>query len=129
MIKVEELRIGNLIKWTLLNGKKSNANEVELICKDGINIKGVSFDFKEIEPIPLTEEWLLKFDLRIKDRSIYCKETSYYESELIVDIKEGNVFDDMNALCNKINLSPIKYVHQLQNLIYALTGKELTIKN
>ena len=43
---------------------------------------------------------------------------------------EDNHLDDYDnfANCNKIRWIKIKYVHQLQNIYFALTGEELTIK-
>jgi hypothetical protein len=124
MIEAKELRIGNLIKWTLLNGNKSKANEVELICKDGINIKGVSFLFKEIEPIPLTEEWLIKFGFEE-----HTTNHKYYKFGCAIFRGLG---DSINRFyyhrSGHSKCIEIKYVHQLQNLYFALTNEELTIK-
>tara|TARA_R110000803_G_scaffold35405_8_gene76622 strand:- start:10881 stop:11252 length:372 start_codon:yes stop_codon:yes gene_type:complete len=64
-------------------------------------------------PIPLTEEWLLRFD--ISDDYFYHID----DGLLVFGIQ---VFPD-----NYYNtvLAELKYVHQLQNLYFALTGEEL----
>ncbi len=83
--------------------------------RDRINYIGI----ENYEPIPITEEWLLKFDFvsnPYQDR---------YEKSLI------------HIECDKTRgktelwiegMSHIKYVHQLQNLYYAMRGEELTLK-
>jgi hypothetical protein len=77
-----------------------------------------------IEPIPLTEEWLLKLGLNkiaIWTFSLHLVgnlELIYYSGE-----KGWSI-----GLKNYSDFSNLKYVHQLQNLYFALTRKELTIK-
>jgi len=73
-----------------------------------------------IKPIPLTEEWLLKFgfEKNLKDLSWSLPNrvplTFYFDGErLSVKFYQGN---------------EKRYVHQLQNLYFALTNEELTIK-
>lgn len=80
------------------------------------------------QPIPLTEEWLLKFGFKKDDSGVepyhqdYCE---WYEREfpvigtLIQSSDKQYVFDENSDTLR------IKYVHQLQNLYYALTGEEL----
>lgn len=72
------------------------------------------YDIEDYEPIPITEEWLLKLGFD-KDGQA--------PGRLILDCEFGNVeiwLNGSNQLC--------EYVHQLQNLYFALTGKELVIK-
>ena len=75
------------------------------------------------EPIPLTEEWLIKFGFEKKENKWY---------KLIR-------FPTVRFLNNKLNvyviihsssvvIAILDYVHQLQNLYFALTGEELTLK-
>jgi hypothetical protein len=71
----------------------------------------------KLKPIPLTEEWLLKFGFDKIDFQF---------------IKNGIKLFPIRDLYYRGNFpikSDIKYVHQLQNLFFALTGEELTIKN
>lgn len=84
-------------------------------------------NFKFLNPIPLTEWWLLQLGFK-KD-----KEGNWFiESEgnyLIFIIFFGDriapvlVTDD-----SEIDLLNIEYVHQVQDLYFHLTGKELEIK-
>ena len=77
--------------------------------------------YEELEPIPLTEEWLLKFGF---------KEDGHYNSAK----RWMGIFNQPLIQCNGYFTIPnyfsteIKYVHTLQNLYFALTCEELTIK-
>jgi len=59
MIKKEELRIGNILNYT------TSENEIYKTKLDWQDLKWISEDQKGFnlvhDPIPLTEEWLLKF--------------------------------------------------------------------
>jgi len=119
-MKASELRIGNLVK--------SIGIEYVVSQIDGnSNIKGVeggtSFNLdKTAQPIPLTEEWLLK--LGAKKLSDNFFEIGYLKFKIHshqygIDFHFGNGGEHY--------IKP-HYVHSLQNLYFALTGEELTIK-
>jgi hypothetical protein len=93
------------------------------------------FNFREdfFIPIPLTEEWLLKFGFKkdldgsfvfgllsmFKDKRL--KQNVYIYTESTQSLSDGQwvVINDLK----------LQYVHQLQNLYFALTGEELTTYN
>jgi len=115
MIEANELRIGNWI------------NALEDNCCDGagfVPVSGNQLSFFDnitsigdlIEPIPLTEEWLLKFGFEKG-----C--TSWNVGGFYIDQFGSNFEFDYRAGVK------IEHVNQLQNLYFALTGEELTIKN
>lgn len=131
----QEIRIGNIF---LHNSNWSNENEQMVehefrFTADHWYWLGESlFDLDNISPVPLTKEWLLKFDfIKDKDRESW-----------FVDIENGyNRFDLMffdGVVYLKSRYSPekldvqalphIKFVHQIQNLYFALTGKELEVE-
>ena len=104
-----ELRIGNF----LYNDKvvvKIDARSIFDIWDD----KGL----KKYEPIPITEQWILKFgfekDISITTRNIYCN-----GGFAIIQTISGN-----NYFYEGIEL---KFVHLLQNLYFAITQKELEL--
>ena len=73
----------------------------------------------EFRALSLTEEWLVKFGA---DKSLYNNylDFEYFDIYKLNDVwyveKEG------------VTLCELKHVHQLQNLYFALTNVELTIK-
>lgn len=79
-------------------------------------------DILLFNPIPLTEEWLIRFGFEKNSKN------NYYHDKLNYLYQSGNVFlDDGNDSGWSVGLK-IEYVHQLQNLHFGLTGEELTIK-
>ena len=89
----------------------------------GAEIKFDISDFKEIDygllellkPIPLTEHWLHEFDFEFDEKHDF-----YYLHPLAIDYDQGFKF-----VFNYPSKVTIKYIHQLQNIFYDLTGKEL----
>ena len=82
----------------------------------------LSLDENALEPIPLTEEWLLKFGFEkwLFNRHRYFKKKSK-NTFMIEHTIEGFYFTyDNNAIT-------VTEVHQLQNLYFALTGEELML--
>lgn len=100
-----ELRIGNLF----------NPNNPVMV-EDWMLLKDSKINF---EPISLTEEWLSKMDFH-NDEFLGC--FTNYE----LDIKY--FFYDVVYFGSKKIDYDLKYVHQLQNLAFAISGKELKIK-
>lgn len=115
MIKANELRIGNYV-----------STEVdEFISIDGTNkyriiIEGDYVSEGYVNPIPLTEEWLLKFG--------FTKHG--FDDPLDLYWCHPNLIGAINERCLIYDYSRLKiqYVHQLQNLYFALTGEELVCK-
>ncbi len=110
-MKANELRIGNFV-WEEYGGLYEilmmSPNYVDLV-KPFMLVSG-RYDIETIKPIPLTEEWLLKFGLM----SIKT-ELGFWNNGDAIYFSYG--FEKSIEL---------KYVHQLQNLYFALTGEELT---
>lgn len=115
-MKASELRIGNYYMFADYNGivyrqvKEIKHNQFGLLSDyDEVN-------FEICRPIPITEEWLLKFGFE--------KEMSYYiskESNIEFYLSNGNLYCELHGE----TVFNIIYVHQLQNLHFALIGEEL----
>ena len=123
-MEAKDLRIGNWFKGDCTEGEfhQITANEILDFYDDPLD------DY--YQPIPLTEEWLLKFcfeyiehytNYRIPTNAGYCNSIQLYENEWHYNN------DSSDAGCYYV--ATIKYVHQLQNLYFALTGEELIFKN
>lgn len=148
MIQASELRVGNWVKcikddfdlFIRVRGVSVSSNKEE---KDS-QFYGVyeyflelnDFDFldsgkgldafvnyhrgvkrpEDIEGIPLTEDWLLKFGARQIDKYTFTLKGLFFHKRKI-----GIVF---NVGKKKIILD---FVHNIQNLVFSLTGEELTI--
>ncbi len=113
-MEAKELRIGNLLLTDY-----DYLVEVEFIHKNHFDCRELttgSFVVNgKYKPIPLTEEWLVKFGYR------WTNGYGYRFLKGWIKLKEG-VWKSYDLEAE------VKYVHELQNLYYALTKKELTIK-
>ncbi len=120
-MKANDLRIGNYVKGSRVGRVKSIFSvNFQVDDFDCISLgNSMQVDFK---PIPLTEDWLLKFGFEWRktknDYYIEKYSLSFYKSGLI-----SFYVEDLNE--DFVDLIDIKYVHQLQNLYFALAGKEL----
>jgi hypothetical protein len=72
-------------------------------------------------PIPLTEEWLKKFWFEEGYENLY-----WTKDEALFQIENGELGYN-HVWDNAFTGASVKYVHQLQNLYFALTGTELTV--
>ncbi|MDV3461784.1 hypothetical protein CMV04_12265 [Elizabethkingia anophelis] len=110
-MEVKELRIGNYV----------NHNGFAPVTIDAVDIIHCQQHSEAYKPIELTEEWLLKLGFRKSESLSNCtKATNGYK----FDFAGGEVL-----YLDSIRLEHIKYIHQLQNLHFALGGEELTIKS
>lgn len=110
-MEANELRLGN--KLTNFLGEVFDCN-AETIRSFESNY----FPYGKPLPIPLTEEWLLKFGFEKK--GVNRTRWTFWKIDLVEDEKGIYSFDESRIYID------IKYVHQLQNLYFALTNEELT---
>lgn len=113
---VRELRLGNLVEYDGLPCKVKLIEEsgLAVLFEDG---EDIWIDIWQFCPIPITEKWLLKFGFEKGEFLKNC----WDNDELSISLENGVVvFGLMNSVVE------MRYVHQLQNLYYCLTGKELT---
>lgn len=120
-MKVTELRVENLVKY---DGRifriHSLAEEYPTLDTTEFGIGVV--DWNNLNPVELTEEWLLKLG---------------FKSNPYIDMYELGCFD---IYCDKTSgilrlwceindrIVELKTVHHLQNLYFAITGEELELK-
>lgn len=79
------------------------------------------FNYNEVEPIPLTEQWLIDFGFK-KSEFTYDLDKLSICLKGIAGYKNGRTY--WNSWC--IKESQPLHIHQLQNLYFSLTGQELT---
>jgi len=145
-MKANELRIGNYIScWIKSRENDFKDYQIEEIGKTCIDNKYYvviddSFCVNSetgIVPIPLTEEWLIKFGFETeqKNKSLFIIKCDEYVMRVSVNTFSGNLENSyvwfvsvLTGYASRPVTIFYKYVHQLQNLYFALTGEELTIK-
>ena len=129
-MKTTDLRLGNFISINFGNCDDGKTTIVEGIsdCEIYNEEHGYS-PCNEFNPILLTEQWLLDFGFnQIIETQWYihfdnmCLTLHEYSEQYIVEIENMETDD------SSIFLMSIQYVHQLQNLYFALTQEELILK-
>ena len=112
-MKAEELRIGNWIRYA--------GQEIEL-TRQKFKLSVFTLGLDELhEPIPLTKEWLIRFGFEYNySFDLYSK--SGFDIQLLENGIEFYIGEYGSYF------TWIECIHQLQNLYFALTGTELTIK-
>lgn len=134
-MKAQELRIGNLIYWNI-DEKLNVPHTVVGIRKDRPQTIPISLgnSIEDYSGIPINEEWLLKFGFEKtekKNPEVEYERFLFTKGVLEFYLHEGRVIPAPYYFGNAFNEleMPIQYIHQIQNIAFVLTGKELTINN
>lgn len=117
MINKNELRIGNLVSYSYSGNTHNGIVEgLGKIYCESVSYRNVfvSYPYKILIPIPIDEKWLEMFGYNLITENHYS-----VLGHLILKL-EDRFYCDKNGV-------QIKYVHQLQNLFFSLTGNELTL--
>jgi len=123
-MKATELRIGNYINYSKENVIVTIGDLAVLQQRENDKLA------TPYEPIPLTEEWLLKFGFKQQNEFyVISDDLSHYVELLNVRDEWYPWIIELPELSHeseqKVCIPYIQYVHQLQNLYFALTGEEL----
>jgi len=146
-MKANELRIGN---WANRGWYGNDETKDDKITAKDL----VEFDAWKFKPIPLTEEWLERFGFE-KEKAGKTLRKQHYKWQLdlgdnmgiyyLIEVPEywehrengWMIYQDIDYYIKHDDGykeashslgRDIKYVNQLQNLFFALTGEELEIK-
>lgn len=126
-LTASELRLGNWINNGMLD-KIEQCSIGELLAMSQCEIAGKTLP---IEGIPLTEDWLRRFRFEQHPRQTERWFWNVNGWHMIYDEEAENwdvcPFVAVEGPQLTIGKS-IKYVHQLQNLFFALTGTELELQ-
>lgn len=145
-MKASELRIGNYLFDSTEDGGIIKIKEIKEMSPRNVGNMSISYigvrggycttslqenevnleseDFL-IQPIPLTEEWLLDFGFELINNDFYRSRNS--ELCLHWTVNKNKMIPEYNQK-RLVTGYDFKYVHQLQNLYFALTGEELTLQ-
>ncbi|MDE5530452.1 hypothetical protein KRE43_12755 [Elizabethkingia meningoseptica] len=138
-MEIEELRLGNYVQY------ERNSFHIAVESIELVNNLVNATDIEYLEPISLTEEWLLKLggkkiphftvtnSIIIKTKrnqqlSFSCVGTPNFMVFLQeIDPDNENKITDLIPIHNW-DYDKDMYVHQFQNIYFALNGEELTVK-
>ncbi len=135
MINVKELRIGNAVfkKDALFNGKDMQIKE-RLYFISAYDIYHMVEDGDPTNhPIPLTPEWLERCGgIKNIGTPFYCIDMPSNIGQIHINPGNGMIWlkhhRNEHTSLNPYSGNAGYYLHNLQNLYFALTGEELTIK-
>lgn len=132
-MEVKNLRIGNLLTWkdqedpteailTYVGGVLNDCIWLEWVWADG-KADYIDCDLDCVKGIEITEDWLIKFgfDLVVKEGN-QGEFRVYQLNEITYNTNHGWWWK------HQLTVQP-KYIHELQNLFFAITGTELEFKS
>ena len=146
-MKATELRIGNLVYGINRRSEVHLPNETplkvwqieifncEVLPPDKNPAEAESYlkiSNVDITGIPLTDKWLLKLGFTFKVEELGAR---FYERQVGIDFisfsKDGhwNINSGKSYWYMDRNFKSPKYVHELQNLYFAMTGTDLIIQS
>lgn len=136
----EELRLGNLVEYEYASYSLVGYNKKYVFLEDCFSIIKLCDPFiaelSAVNPIPITEEWLLKLGFKLVDPKASCKSYSISINDKgdmlsLTDIsgkKQGYYHFNLYGRGKQSFVGRhLEFVHEVQNLYNSITGKELTI--
>jgi hypothetical protein len=124
-----ELRVGNLLQGDTIQNVNQGIYSDGVMQITGFGIHQIETGLIKLNPIPLTKDWLIRFGW------IYNNETKTFEKYPngdprlhLIYVPTNNSWTMFNFVLKAMIAKRIWYVHQLQNIYFALIGEELTIK-
>jgi hypothetical protein len=119
-MEAKNLRIGNFVSD--VNASGSFFAKVKKLDYSRCYYGQFHSAYSDLKPIPITEEWLIKFgfDLVIKEGN-QGEFRVYQLNEITYNTNHGWWW------MHQLTVQP-KYIHELQNLFFAITDTELELK-
>ena len=124
------MRIGNTVG---VKGIEEEQHIEGLYYPNDVKVFGnmVINDIDDLEPIKLTQEWLIKFGFE-KSKANKNSRITYYtlkHLQVIID-SYGFSTSALNPIgSNGLHLNRIEFVHELENLYFDLIREELILKD
>lgn len=136
-LDITDLRVGNHVLYgdkicTVQSIMWGDVLELHILNIPGVQEEGTAEPLIDrVHPIPLSEEILLKcgFDANYESGFVAYKTDAKdaYGHAFDISLVEDNTNSTFNYVCWDINCG-MKYVHELMNFYFAITGKELELK-
>lgn len=123
----KELMIGNYVGYN--SHKSYYINKIKTINTNSVTFEnGIVIKYKNLIPVPLTEQWLIDFGFEKKRIDYKLTHSYHYQNEFCwIYLIRGGFEIELITGNERFNMMKVyNYVHQLQNIIFTLTGKQLT---
>lgn len=130
-MNLNELRLGNYVYGANPNNKGCGMVmcKVQCIYMDGAELSGIEVPLcaEYIEPIELTSDILVKCGFNKSKLEGYDCHFTYTKYNGPLKLKITALYDADFSACVLGTAKGIQYLHQLQNLYFAINGKELEV--
>lgn len=135
-MKATELRIGNYVGFGVLHTGLGQEKDFAHYTVDELTDQCIFFIestvgefYEDVEPIFLTEEWLLKFGFKIFDTIRFLDDGYNVWKKMPNSRFNLYTIDKKKWICRILDhdLVEVEYLHWLQNLYFALNNEELII--
>jgi hypothetical protein len=122
---LNELRVGSIVTHPLFG----TPTKVRSIAFNGLYIgtkDGLPLHIEDFRPVEITDEILelLKF-VRMVDTAPGIGEFDWWETD---DVSLTHIYKGLYGIEGLSGIKPMRYVHQLQNAYFVVTGNELDTK-
>lgn len=126
MIKAEDLRIGDLVRY---GEQVITIHAVYYKCIDDFVIgeETVCISCKELEPIPLTSEILTNNGWGARQIGLHEFLIYNEDNEMYLEWSDIDNRYTYNDFFRSKNFTTVKYVHELQHILWAL-GEDANLK-
>jgi len=134
-MQAKDLRIGNIVDYLMYDNLDERLEwyepsiidfeDISIIAKRELSHAKIPPDaeFKtNYKPIPITEEWLLKFEFES------AKKKYFVFDRFRMHYMPAYKFWYINDFHSLTYITKVEFVHELQNVIYFLNGTELKPK-
>ena len=121
MIESKELRIGNLVYSP--SGNVINVTATWIKEQAQCDVSNCEY----LQPIPLNEEWLLKFGFERTYLSEFRSKFTHKDNRCSAYNFSSEHKSMQGFTWHGRYVKNIEYVHQLQNIYFSLIGEELTL--
>lgn len=123
--KDKDLIVVGVQDWS----KNTSVNLVHVDPKENLFIPCYSQKLEFVKPIEITDDWLIHLGFIKSSEELLYLPIPEINSEIHYEKHQyGNVITLQSSVGMFIP-NDIKYVHQLQNLFFAITGSELKLNN
>ena len=140
LLESKELRLGNIVQYNNTEcfvydicspqPRKGRYNNEFLLT---LSLNGlIDCLIDEIEPVELTEKWLIKFGFKYNKQIGWTKDGLCLDGPVVhfsFDLFRNESLTNYHLLDFVEIPRLVEYVHELQNLYFALTNVELPLNN
>lgn len=126
-LTAKDLRIGNLVNC-FSDSSIFPIKDHAILAGDLVDLWSGEMEKRgiEVRGIPLTQEWLFKFGF-VDDGKIWFGREGDTDRERIMLFRDDTIKDGFCMMWGGSHVMHQIYVHQFQNIFFALTGNELLI--